>query len=104
MGQIADAHTWLAQVAAEEEQVCVQLKMSRHKLGELEKCWKAVEREAGQGKCNIKQMQADIKTLRKKVDATGWNAEKEQAREEALCRAKDDAMRCTQVHVAGQKK
>jgi structural maintenance of chromosome 2 len=43
MGQIADAHTWLAQVAAEEEQVCVQLEMSRRKLGELEKRWKAVE-------------------------------------------------------------
>jgi hypothetical protein len=49
-------------------------------------------------------MQADIKILWKKVDATGWNTEKEQAREEALCSAKDDAMHCTQVHVAGQKK
>jgi hypothetical protein len=42
--------------------------------------------------------------LWKKADATGWNVEKEQVREEALCRAKDDAMRCTQVRVAGQKK
>jgi hypothetical protein len=30
--------------------------------------------------------------------------EKEQVREEALCRAKDDAMHCIQVHVTGQKK
>jgi structural maintenance of chromosome 2 len=43
MGQIMDAHAWLAQAAAEEEQVRVWLKMSRRELGELEKCWKAVE-------------------------------------------------------------
>jgi hypothetical protein len=42
--------------------------------------------------------------LQKKADVTRWNAEKEQAREEALHRAKDDAIRCTQVCVAGQKK
>jgi hypothetical protein len=42
--------------------------------------------------------------LQKKADATRWNMEKEQVREEALHRAKDDTMRCTQVHVAGQKK
>jgi hypothetical protein len=36
-----DARTWLAQVAAKEEQVHVWLKMSRHELGELKKHWKA---------------------------------------------------------------
>ena len=56
MGQITDAHARLAQAAAEEEQVRVWLEMSRRELGELEKRWKAVEREAGQGKRNIKQM------------------------------------------------
>src|SRR5258708_22806699 len=49
MGQIADARARLAQAAAEEEQVRVKLDMSRRELGELEKRWKAVEREAGQG-------------------------------------------------------
>jgi hypothetical protein len=48
-------------------------------------------------------MQSDVETLQK-VDVTGWNMEKEQAREETLCRAKDDAMCCTQVCVTGQKK
>jgi structural maintenance of chromosome 2 len=43
MGQIMDAHARLAQVAAEEEQVRVWLEMSRRKLGELKKHWKAVE-------------------------------------------------------------
>ena len=57
MGQIVDAHARLAQAAAEEEQARVKLDMSRHELGELEKRWKAVavEREAGQGKRDIKK-------------------------------------------------
>ena len=97
MGQIADARTWLAQAAAEEEQLRVRLDMSRHELADLEKRWKAVEREAGQGERDIKKMRTEVEMLHKKVDATGWSAEKEGAGEEALRRAKDDAMRCTQV-------
>ena len=101
MGQIADACARLAQAAAEEEQTRVRLDMSRRKLGELEKRWKAVEREAGQGEREVKRMQADVETLWKTADATGWNAEKERASEEALRKAKDDAMRCTQVRTLG---
>ncbi len=56
MGQIADARARLAQAAAEEEQIRVKLEMSRRELGELEKRWKAVEREAGQGERDIKKM------------------------------------------------
>jgi structural maintenance of chromosome 2 len=100
MGQIADARARLAQAAAEEEQVRVRLEMSRRELGELEKRWKAVEREAGQGERDIKRMRADVETLRKKAEATGWNAEKEHQSEEALGKAKDDVMRCTQVRVS----
>jgi structural maintenance of chromosome 2 len=99
MGQIADARAQLAHAAAEEEQARVKLDMSRRELGELEKRWKAVEREAGQGERDIKKMQADVESLRNKVDATGWSAEKEQANDEALRRAKDNAMGCTQVRV-----
>ena len=44
-------------------------------------------------------MQAEVESLRKKADGTGWSADKEQASEEALRRAKDDGMRCTQVGV-----
>ena len=75
--------------------------MTLRELCELEKRWKAVEREAGQGEREVKWMQADVETLRKKSDATGWNAEKERASEEALRKAKDDTMRCTQVHTLG---
>jgi hypothetical protein len=56
-----------------------------------------VEREAGQSERDVKRMQADVETLRNKADATGWNAERERASEEALRKAKGDAMRCTQV-------
>jgi hypothetical protein len=100
MGQIADARARLAQAAAEEEQVRVRLEMSGRELGELEKRWKAVEREAGQGERDVKRMQADVEGLRKMADESGWNAEKEQASEEAMRSAKDEALRCTQVRVA----
>lgn len=97
MGQIADARARLAQAAVEEEQNRVKLDMSRRELGELEKRWKAVEREAGQGERDIKKMQVEVETLRKKVDSTGWNEEKEHVSVEALRNAKNDANRCTQV-------
>ncbi|KAH9979381.1 condensin complex subunit SMC2 [Lactifluus volemus] len=88
MGQIADARARLAQAAAR--------KSNGRELGELEKRWKAVEREAGQGERDVKRMQADVEGLRKKAGESGWNAEKEQASEEAMRSAKDEAMRCTQ--------
>jgi structural maintenance of chromosome 2 len=47
--------------------------MSRRELSELEKRWKAVEREAGQGERDIK---VEVETLRKKADSAGWNEEK----------------------------
>jgi structural maintenance of chromosome 2 len=71
--------------------------MSRRELGELEKRWKAVEREAGQGERDIKKMQVEVEALRKKADSTGWNEEKEHASVEALRNAKNDTNRCTQV-------
>ncbi len=97
MGQIADARARLAQAAAEEEQIRVKLDMSRRELGELEKRWKAVEREASQGERDIKKMQVEVETLRKKADSTGWNEEKERVSADALRNAKDNANRCTQV-------
>ncbi len=71
MSQIADPRTRLAQAAAEEEQACVKLDMSRRELGELEKRWKAVGQEAGQGERDIKAMQAEVESLWKKADGTG---------------------------------
>ena len=48
-----------------------------------------VEREDGQGECDIKKMQAEVECLRRKAVRTGWSTEKEQASEEAMHRAKD---------------
>ena len=99
MGQIADARARLAQAAAEEEQVRVKLEMSRRELGELEKRWKAVEREASQGERDIKKMQAEVESLRKKwMRQDGVQRKSRQARRTQR-RAKEDAMRCTQVRV-----
>lgn len=97
MGQIADARARLAQAAAEEEQLRVRVDMSRQELADLEKRWKAVEREAGQGERDIKRMRTEVEILHKKVDATGWSTEKEGASEEALRRAKEDGIRYTHV-------
>lgn len=52
----------------------MKLDMSRSELGGLEIRWKAVEREAGHGERNIKKMQAEVESLREKVDATGLSA------------------------------
>jgi len=62
--------TQLAHAAPKKKQACVQLNMSRRVLGELEKRWKAVEREADQAKRDIK-MRAKVESLWKKADATG---------------------------------
>ena len=51
-----------------------------------------MEREAGQGERDIKEMRVDVESLRKKADATGWSAEKEEASEEAFRRAKGCAV------------
>jgi hypothetical protein len=73
-----------AQAAAEEEQVRVKLDITKRELGEL---------------LSIKKKQAEFESLRKDTDWTEWNPENEQASEVALRRAKNDAMRCTQVRV-----
>ena len=88
----------VARAAGEEEQAHAKLDMTRRELGDLEKRWKAVEREAGQGERDMKEMQAEVESLWKKADRTGYSAETEQA-SEALRRAKDDAMHCIQVRV-----
>ena len=75
--------------------------MSRRELGELEKRWNTWNGEAWQGERDIKKMHAEVECLRKKAVGMGWSTEKEQAQagEEVIRRAKDDAMRCTQVGV-----
>ena len=66
MGQIADARARLAHAAAEEEQARVKLDMSRRELGELEKHWKAVEREAGQGERDVKKIRSTSRVCGRK--------------------------------------
>jgi structural maintenance of chromosome 2 len=68
-----DARAWLAQATGDEEQ---KLDMKQRDPGELDKRWKAVEQEAGQGENDIKKMQAEVENLRKKADRMGWSAEK----------------------------
>jgi structural maintenance of chromosome 2 len=87
MGQIADARARLAQATAEEEWVHVKLDMSKCELGGLEMRCKAVEREAGQSERNTKKMEAEVESLRKKADVTGW-VEKRSMRVRKCCTEK----------------
>jgi len=67
MGQIADGRPRLAEAAAKEELARVKFDMSRREIGELEERWKAVEREGSQGERDVKEMQAEVESLRKKA-------------------------------------
>ncbi|TDL23473.1 condensin complex subunit SMC2 [Rickenella mellea] len=88
MGQLADAKARLAQAVAEEEQSRVKLGMAEKELKALEVRWKDVEREAGEGKRNLEAMKRELENLRKKVEQSGWNAERDDEADLALRKAK----------------
>ena len=56
-----------------------------------------VEQEAGQGECDVKKIQVEAETLRKKADLLGWDEEKEHANEEA--RVRNATQRAIQIVV-----
>lgn len=72
MVRIADACARLNQAAAEKKQAHVQPDTSMRGFEELEKWWNAAGREADQAKRDIKKMRAEVESLGKKGDATGW--------------------------------
>ncbi|OCH89946.1 condensin complex subunit SMC2 [Obba rivulosa] len=88
MGQLAEAKARLAQASTEEEQLKMELGMKESELKALQTKWKNVEREASQGKSDLEQMKGDVEKLRKRLDESGWNAEKEAEGEDALKAAK----------------
>jgi len=72
MVRIADACARLSQAAAEKKHAHVQPDTSGRGFEELEKRWNAAEREADQAKRDMKKMRAEVESLWKKADATGW--------------------------------
>lgn len=105
MGQLADAKAKLAQATAEEEQSRVKLGMSEKELKVLEGRWKEVEREAGDGKKNLEKVKAETEKFRRKVEESGWSADKEREGVDALRTAKGEERRLTEVsafaHIIG---
>ena len=66
-------------------------------MQEAQTRWKAVEREAGEGKKKLEKMRKDVEDLRRKVERTGWSAEKEKQSEEALRAVRDEVRKLTEV-------
>lgn len=79
LGQLADAKARLATSSTEEEQARMRMTMIEKELKEKETKWKAVEKDAGEGAKSLQKGKKEVESLQKKVDATGWNSEKEQA-------------------------
>ena len=97
MGQLADAKARLAQATAEEEQSRVMLGMSQKDLKALEKRWKEVEKEAGDGKRNLEAKKKEVDQLRKKAESSGWSKEKETQIEMNLRFARSEVRQVTEV-------
>ncbi|KAJ7446895.1 condensin complex subunit SMC2 [Mycena galericulata] len=84
MGQLATARQQAAQAAAEEQQNRVKLGMSEGELKTLEARWKAVEREAGDGKKKLEAMRVTVEGCRTKVAQCSWSEEQENTSEGGL--------------------
>jgi structural maintenance of chromosome 2 len=97
MGQLADARARLTQATTEEEQSRVKLASTEKDLKTLQARWKEVEREAGEGKRNLAAMKADVEKAKRKLESSGWNAEKEKEGETALRDARNEAREWTEV-------
>ncbi|KAJ7056661.1 condensin complex subunit SMC2 [Mycena amicta] len=77
LGQIAASKQQATQAAAEEKQNRTKLEMSDADLKNAQARWKAVEREAGDGKKKLETLRAAVESCRNKIAQSGWNQEKE---------------------------
>ena len=97
MGQLADARARHAQAPAEEEQCRTKLAMSEKDKKTLEGRWKAVEREANDGRKNLENMKTEVEKLQKRVAECGWSEEKEKQVDVDWRHAKEDLRQAAEV-------
>ena len=97
MGQLADARARHAQAQAEEEQCRTRLAMAEKDKKTLEGRWKAVEREANDGRKNLENMKAEVENLQKRVAECGWSEEKEKQVDVDWRHAKEDLRQAAEV-------
>ena len=98
MGQLADARARLAQATAEEQQSRTKLASAEKDLKTLQARWKDVEREAGEGKRNLAAMKTEVDKAKRKLEQSGWSAEREKEGETALREAKSAVREWTEVN------
>ncbi|KAF8581956.1 condensin complex subunit SMC2 [Ramaria rubella] len=96
LGQLADAKVRLAQSTAEEEQTRRKLSLREKELADLEIRWKKVEKEAGDGRKSLEVARKELDGVRKKVEGTGWNPEKDAQLDTEMRQAKANVRTMTE--------
>ncbi|KAF7325946.1 Structural maintenance of chromosomes protein [Mycena kentingensis (nom. inval.)] len=91
LGQIAAARQQATQAAAEETQNKTKLGMSEAELKTVEARWKAVEREAGDGKRKLEALAVAVQVCRNKIAQCAWSEEKENSSEARMRELKGKA-------------
>lgn len=97
MGQLADAQQALESAKAEEEQTRVKLEMAKKELAEQEKRYKALEKDAGEGRAALDRLRKELEALKAKVDRSGWSEEMEREAGEKMRVVKEEERRAEQV-------
>lgn len=97
LGQIADAKKRMAMAASEEQSHQIKLEMSVKDLKEKEAKRKQLEKEGGEGRKTLDAGKQELEKLRRQVEGTGWNAEKEQEARNEMAQAEVDVGRLGDV-------
>ena len=100
MGQLADAKARLAQGAAEEELSKVKLAMSEKELVNLEARMKAFAKEAGDNLKKLENLKAAVQACQKKVENSGWSAEKDKQLDMQLREARETVKNLHDVRIS----
>lgn len=77
LGALQAAQKRDADGASEEKQAGTHLTMAEQELKEFQAKFKALKGEAEAGKAKVEKIQKEVDGLRRKVEETGWSAEKE---------------------------
>lgn len=97
LGQLADAKAALGIASTEEEQARMKMGMVDKELKEKAVKWKAVEKEIGDGTRSLEKGKKEVEALRKRLEQTGWDAEKDEAAALRARQAREDVRTLTEV-------
>jgi len=100
LGQLADANARVVQAQTEEEQLKRQCTLVERELTDARGRWKAVEREAGEGKARLERGKKEVEQLERRVKVMGWSEEKEKESSTALKAARDEMRALNEVRIS----